>query len=219
MSTQTNSEHGSISAQDHVSIGECIQEINDELLLSAARSGDSAAFTELCQRHSRKILLRIQRITRNREDTEDALQDTLLRAFIHLQSFEGRSTFSSWLTRIGINSALQLLRKRRASELLMPVPPDDSEDWRPSEIADQSETPEACCERREREQLLRSAILRLPSIFREVIELRHVREYSTIEIAEALGITVAAAKSRLVRARKAVQQLSISGAVCLEHLS
>ena len=153
----------------------------------------------------------IQRITRNREDTEDAFQDTLLRALIHLQRFEGRSAFSSWLTRIAINSALQVLRKRRASELPMLVPTDDSEDWRPLEIADQSETPEAYCERREREDLLRSAILCLPSIFREVIELKHAREYSTIEIAEALGITVGAAKSRLVRARRAVQQLSRSG--------
>ena len=147
----------------------------------------------------------IQRITRNREDTEDAFQDTLLRAHIHLQRFEGRSTFSSWLTRVAINSALQVLRKRRASELPMLVPPDDSENWRPWEIADQSETPEAYCERREREELLRSAILRLPSIFREVMELKHARECSTIEIAEALGISVPTAKSRLMRARKAVR--------------
>lgn len=185
--------------------------MDDELLLSAARSGDGGAFTELCQRHSRKTLVMIQRITRNREDTEDAFQDTVLRALIHLQRFEGRSTFSSWLTRIAINSALQVLRKRRASELPMLVPPDDSEDWRPWEIADQSETPEAYCERREREDLLRSAILRLPSIFREVIELRHARDYSANQIAEALGITVGAAKSRLTRARRAVQQLSTSG--------
>jgi RNA polymerase sigma-70 factor, ECF subfamily len=185
--------------------------MDDELLLSAARSGDGAAFAELCQRHSRKILVRIQRITRNREDSEDALQDTLLRALIHLQSFEGRSTFPSWLTRIAINSALQVLRKRRASELPMLMPPDGSEDWRPWEVTDQAETPEAYCERREKEELLRSAILRLPSIFREVVELRHEREYSALEIAEALGITVGAVKSRLVRARRAIQQLSTSG--------
>jgi RNA polymerase sigma-70 factor (ECF subfamily) len=94
---------------------------------------------------------------------------------------------------------------------------DNSENWMSWEIPDQSETPEAYCERREKEELLRGAILRLPSIFREVVELRHEREYSSLEIAEALGISVAAAKSRLSRARKAVQQLSTSSTVRRLH--
>lgn len=198
-------------------IGGCIREMNEELLVSAARSGDRTAFMELCGRHSKQIWWKIHRITRNREDTEDAFQDALLRSFLHLKSFEGRSSFSSWLTRIAINSALGILRKKRASELPILLSSDNSENWMCWEIPDQSETPEDYCERREKEELLRSAILRLPSIFREVVELRHEREYSAHEIAEALGISVAAVKSRLSRARKAVQQLSASGAVRRHH--
>jgi RNA polymerase sigma factor (sigma-70 family) len=208
---ESNSIQGSISEQTNV-IGGCIREMNEELLLSAARSGDRTAFMELCGRHSRQIWWRIHRITRHREDAEDAFQDTLLRAFLSLKSFEGRSSFSSWLTRIAINSALGLLRKKRASELPILLSSDNSENWMLWDIPDQSETPEAYCERREKEELLKSAILRLPLIFREVVELRHEREYSALEIAEVLGISVAAVKSRLSRARKAVQRLSTSGA-------
>jgi RNA polymerase sigma factor (sigma-70 family) len=191
--------------------------MNEELLVAAARFGDRSAFMELCGRHSKRIWWKIHQITRNREDTEDAFQDALLRSFLNLKSFEGRASFSSWLTRIAINSALGILRKRRASELPIPLSFDNSENWMCWEIPDQSETPEDYCERREKEELLRSAILRLPSIFREVVELRHEREYSTPEIAEALGISVAAVKSRLSRARKAVQQISTSGAVRRNH--
>lgn len=217
MLREGNSIQGSISEQDNIIIGGCSQEINEELLVSAARSGNRTAFMELCGRHSRQIRWRIHRITQNREDAEDAFQDTLLRAFLNVKGFEGRSSFSSWLTRIAINSALGILRKKRASELPILLSSDNSENWTPWEIPDQSETPEAYCERREKEELLRSAILRLPSILREVVELRHEREYSAFEIAEALGISVAATKSRLSRARKAVQQLSTSGAVRRLH--
>ena len=214
---ESNSIQGSVSEQDNVISGGRLREMNEELLVSAARSGDCTAFMELCGRHSSQIRWRIHRITRNPEDAEDAFQDTLLRAFLNLKRFEGRSSFSSWLTRIAINSALGLLRKKRASELPIPLSSDNSANWILGEIPDQSETPEVYCERREKEELLRSAILRLPPIFREVVELRHEREYSALEIAEVLGISVAAAKSRLSRARKAVRQLSTSGAARRVH--
>ena len=89
-------------------------ELSDELLVSAAKSGDTGAFVALSQRHSRKLLRTTYRITKNWQDAEDALQDSLLKALMHLEDFEGRSSFSSWLTRIAVNSALIILRKRRA---------------------------------------------------------------------------------------------------------
>ena len=82
-------------------------------LVAAARIGSSAAFQELQSRYSRRLYRRIQSITRNHEDAEDALQETFLRAYLALDSFEGRSQFASWLTRIAINSALMVLRVRR----------------------------------------------------------------------------------------------------------
>ena len=95
----------------------------DEDLLLAARGGSHAAFAELQKIYSHRLYKRILSITRNREDAEDALQDTFLRAYLALPSFEGRSRFSSWLTRIGINSALMILRnaapdpRRRSSSI------------------------------------------------------------------------------------------------------
>lgn len=176
--------------------------MSDQLLVQAARSGDCRAFVELCERHSKKVLPRIYRITNNWEDAEDVLQESLLKAFLHLKNFEGRSSFSSWLTRIAINSALMLLRKKRGVEVSIDYVGDDDRSWRTWEPWEHhSETPEKHYAQREREELLRNAILRLPPTFREAVELRHAKGYSIREIAQALGISAAAAKSRLLRAR------------------
>ena len=83
-------------------------------LVAAVRAGSNAAFEELESRYSHRLYRRIQSITRNHEDAQDALQETFLRAYLALDSFEGRSQFGSWLTRIAINSALMVLRKRRS---------------------------------------------------------------------------------------------------------
>ena len=192
-------------------IGPCLRAMNDDFLVSAARSGDTSAFAELYERHSRKVLPRIYRITKNREDAEDAFQDAVMRAFLHVKSFEGRSNFTSWLTRIAINSAFMALRKKRRGEISIDAMGDDNESSRSWELVDHSESPEASYARRESQQLLRNAIERLPGIFREVVELQHAREYSTTQVANELGISLSAAKSRLMRARRTVRR-RLSGA-------
>ena len=104
------------------------QVLGDERLVAAAKMGHTAAFDELCRRHAEKIFHVAHRITRNREDAEDAVQESFLREFIHLKSFDGRSRFSTWLTRIAINSALMSLRKnRRSREIPMEKPIESSE--------------------------------------------------------------------------------------------
>jgi RNA polymerase sigma-70 factor, ECF subfamily len=194
-----------IAKRNNAETSKGMKEISDELLVAAARTGDRSAFVELCNRYSKKILPRVYRITKNWEDAEDVLQESLLKAFVHLESFEGRSRFSSWLTSIAINCALMQLRKKHRSDVSIDRIQDDSQTWSTWEPEDRAETPENRYARQEREELLRSAILRLPTIFREVVELRHTQEYSTSEIAQALGISVAAVKSRLLRARMAVR--------------
>jgi RNA polymerase sigma-70 factor (ECF subfamily) len=87
----------------------------EQALVAAAKQGQAEAFATLCQPLARKLIQSAHRITRNREDAEDALQDALLSAFIHMKNFDGRSSFSTWLTRIAINSALMTLRKKRSS--------------------------------------------------------------------------------------------------------
>src|SRR3984885_10984341 len=89
------------------------KEMSDEMLVSMAKSGDSNAFVELSKRHAGKVFQAAYRITRNRQDAEDALQDSFLKAFMHVKDFQERSSFSTWLTRIAMNSALMMLRKKR----------------------------------------------------------------------------------------------------------
>src|ERR1700688_134666 len=86
---------------------------SEKQLIAAAKSGRRAPFGELCERHVKKVFRVIHRIMRNREDAEDAMQDCLLNAFVHLKDFDGRSRFATWLTRIAINAALMKRRKNR----------------------------------------------------------------------------------------------------------
>jgi len=206
LSTQVNLVNPPTPNHNNIAIGECLRAWDEDLLVSAAKAGDRTAFVELYERHSRKILARIYRITKSREDAEDAFQDAVLRAFAHMKGFEGRSNFSSWLTRIAINSALMVLRKRRGRVEISIEQIGDSENPRAWEPPDRSETPEACYARRESEELLRNAIQSLPCKFRDAVELRRVGDYSTSQIAKELGISVSAAKSRLMRARRSMRR-------------
>ena len=176
--------------------------MSDAVLVSTAKAGNANAFVELSKRYSNRLLRTAYRITRNWQDAEDARQESLLKAFAHLNEFQEKSSFSTWLTRIAINSALMILRKKsRSCEISIDGTDDPGGTYERWEARSPSEDPESYLARTEREELLRDAILRLPPVFREVIHLRQAREYSTREISQALGITVPAVKSRLSRAR------------------
>jgi RNA polymerase sigma-70 factor (ECF subfamily) len=182
------------------------QTLADQLLVAAAKAGDANAFFELSNRHSSKLLRAAYRITSNWHDAEDALQEALLSAFTHIQGFEGRSSFSSWLTRIIMNSAYMIMRKKRGHvEIPIEGTNDESETWQKWEPCDPAASPEGQCIQRETAELLHRAILRLPAPFRSAVHLQHTREYSTKQIAATLGISVPAAKSRLSRARSALR--------------
>ncbi len=188
-----------------------LNEMREELLVSAAKSGDTVAFVELSKRHSNKILRRAYRIVKNWQDAEDVLQESLMRAFLHLKDFEERSSFSSWLTRIAINFSLMNLRKKRGHvETSMDVINDDHGllHWEPK---DPGENPESNFSRREREQLLDGAIRQLPPTLRQVVQLKLIDGRSGEEVSQTLGITVSAAKSRLARAKTALRVSMVSG--------
>jgi RNA polymerase sigma-70 factor (ECF subfamily) len=182
-----------------------LSHLSDESLVTRAQAGDASAFAELKRRHADKLLSRICRITKNWQDAEDVLQESFLKAFVHLTGFEGRSSFSSWITRIAINNALMLLRRRRVIEISIDGFSADRETWSGLEIADIRENPEEAYAQSEMEQHLRYAIRRLRPVLRKVVHLRRSEDHSTGEIAAALGISVAAAKSRLARAKTALR--------------
>jgi RNA polymerase sigma factor (sigma-70 family) len=174
----------------------------DEYLVALAKSGNQLAYAELCERHSNMVFRTVNRITRNKEDSEDALQDSLLRAFTHLKTFDGRSTFSTWLTRIAINSALMILRKKRAH----PESSFDDEAWCRFQIPDPTPDTEYRFLARERKRVLRQAVQGLPPLLRDVTIVRYAQEASLDEVASLAGISVAAAKSRLLRARNSLRR-------------
>ena len=176
--------------------------IRSDYLVSAAQAGSSAAFGELRDIYSRRIYRKLLTITRNREDAEDASQDAFMRAYLALHTFEGRSSFYSWLTRIAINSALVILRRRRARpEVSFDHPNDVEEENSSLEFKDITPSPEHICVHRQRYARVLRSIDKLQPRLRQVIELQMKKNWSVKEIAEALEISEAAVKSRLYRAR------------------
>lgn len=175
----------------------------DEQLISEAQRGSCEAFEELQRMYSRRLYRTILSIIETPEDAEDALQDTFLRSFSSLGEFEGRSNIYSWLTRIAINSALAILRKRRARPEVLFDPNGEPGDGNPHfEIEDPTPDPEQICEQRQRVGRLLGAIQNLEPSLRLAIQLRMTEEYSRKEIARLLDITEAAFKTRLHRARR-----------------
>ncbi|WP_353063887.1 sigma-70 family RNA polymerase sigma factor [Tunturibacter psychrotolerans] len=170
-------------------------------LVTAARSGSAAAFAELREIYAQRVYRKLLTITKNREDAEDALQDTFLRAYKALHTFEERASFSTWVTRIGINSALMILRKRRMRSEVSFDHPHETEDFLDFELKDTGPTPEHICVHRQRYAHLLRSIRKLQPLLRQVIELQMMDDCSAREIAQALHISEAAAKSRISRAR------------------
>jgi RNA polymerase sigma-70 factor (ECF subfamily) len=179
---------------------------SDESLVETAQSGGHWAYVELCGRYRELMFCIVQRITKNSHDTEDVLQDAWMRGFVHIRTFDGRAAFSTWLTRIAINSALMMLRKRRWH---LEASLDDQKDLdlggRP-EIVEPSYGPEDALLRKERLSLVRQAIDGLPPSLRRVAELRQLTDGSLKEMATLTGISVPATKSRLARARFALRK-------------
>jgi RNA polymerase sigma-70 factor (ECF subfamily) len=171
-------------------------QLSDDQLLSQAKSGDQQALGELCLRYNGMLKQRIFSIVRHHEDTEDVLQETYLRACKYLHTFRETCKFSTWLTKIGINTSLMLLRKRRK---LSKTIPNESETL---ELRDPAPDPEQEYITEQTFLTLRKAIQKLPPRARNVMDLYYRKEPHIKEAAAALGINGQAAKSRLLRARR-----------------
>ena len=175
---------------------------SDEQLVELAQNGDDVAFPELVKRYSRRIFRVARNITNHDEDSEDVLQETFMKAYKHLASFQGNSKFYTWLVRIAMNEALMKLRKRRTGKLVsLDEELSTGEDTVIREIAVWEGNPEDTYSQEELRELLDKTISSLPEGFRTVFVLRDVEELSTEETAETLGLSIPAVKSRLLRAR------------------
>jgi RNA polymerase sigma factor (sigma-70 family) len=183
------------------------REESDSTLVAATKNGESQAFEFLVKRHEEKTFSVAFRITRNREDAQDVVQQSFHKAFLHLDRFQGRSSFSTWLTRIVINEGLMCLRRTRARrEVSLDGAESESEDLFPPEIPDKGENPAEIYEQLENEHILCEAINQLSAEFRTVVCLQ-LEERTVRETAEILGLGIGTLKARLFRARQKLRVL------------
>ena len=179
----------------------------DMVLVADAKRGSTQAFEVLVERHAQRIRRAAQGVTGNREDAEDAVQQSFRKAFVHLGDFEGRSSFSTWLTRVAINEGLMLRRKSRR---LREVSIDDSNATEETadalEIPDSSLNPEDSYSQREWGRVLSSAMNELPPGTRKAIQLRFVDELSTRETARIMGLSIPAVKARVFHGRQKLRK-------------
>jgi RNA polymerase sigma-70 factor (ECF subfamily) len=176
-------------------------------LLAKAKAGHAAAWAELFNRYKGRILTVAARITRNHEDGEDVVQQSFQSAFLHLDSFQGESRFSTWLTRIAINEALMVMRRRRPNiGPLEDVTKSQGDSYSPAELQDSRSTPEQQYAELEFRTSVMDSVLQLRPSLRAVVLLRDMRDFSTEETANLLGISVAAVKARMFQARNKLRE-------------
>jgi len=180
---------------------------SDGALVAATKHGDIQAFEELVLRHRQRVLAVAQRITKNREDAEDVAQESFHKAFLHLDAFQEKSRLSTWLTRIAMNEALMLLRRRRRVFETLPENPENGAKCSLEPFVDHSPSPEESCWRRERRQLLTKAINRLDAKVRHTILLCDIEERSVEETAQILGTSIGAVKARVFRGRQKLRRV------------
>jgi RNA polymerase sigma-70 factor, ECF subfamily len=173
----------------------------DADLVLRAQGGDLSAFEELVNRHERRVYTLARRILHQEQDAEDVTQQTLLSALEHLDGFRSEASFATWLARIATHAALKVIRKRKGLPTNSLDDTSDGELPHPQFIADWRESPERLVEQRETRQLIEAALEELDEKHRLVFLLRDVEGLSVKETAEALGLTEANVKIRLLRAR------------------
>jgi len=183
-----------------------LNSLTDDELVVLAQQRDEPAFEELMRRNSSASFRLALSMLRDRQEAEDEVQNSFLSAWQHLGQFQRGSKFSTWLTRILLNQCLMRLRKvRRATFVFLDEPVRDDGPAR-LELPDKRVTPEAKLQNEELAEVMQREIRRLPPLLRSVLVMRDVNERSTVEVAEALGISTAAVKSRLSRARSELRR-------------
>lgn len=175
--------------------------VPDDLLVVMAQAGNNVAFTELVERHQSTSKRLALSILRDQSDAEDEVQNALWKAYEHLGQFQQDAKFSTWLSRIVVNQCLMRLRKDRRVRFLYLDDGVVGEEIATLDLPDLTESPEEALAHLEIGSVLKAEINRIPPMLREVFVLRDVDELPMPDVASRLGISIAAAKSRLLRAR------------------
>jgi RNA polymerase sigma-70 factor, ECF subfamily len=189
-----------------------MQLTREQELISCVQRGQPESFYELVRPYERRVYAAAFAILRNQQDAEDAAQEAMLKAFANIGKFRAEARFSTWLIQITVNEAL--MRRRRERAVTMEGIDDRREedsDYAPRDFADWREIPSEALERKEIRERLAQALATLDRKYREVFVLRDMEQLNIQETAEALGISVAAVKTRLLRARLMLRDLLAAG--------
>src|ERR1700722_6661556 len=199
LSTETPSRFSTTRTIDETAVNSSV---------ASTKQGQAVVLEEIWKTHFRQILRITEKITNNREDAEDALQESFLRAHVHLHNFDGRSSIKTWLTRIAINSALMIVRKRVNAPRLLSIddPTGSGADSPGLDPADRAPSPEARVTKLEQQQIVRQAIGSLRPSLRQPLALQTAEERSTREIAETMSLSISATKARIFQAKAALRK-------------
>jgi RNA polymerase sigma-70 factor (ECF subfamily) len=178
-------------------------DVMERELIRRVREGDKEAFYGLVRPYGRAVFFAARSVLNNDADAEEAAQEAVLKAFMHIEEFRGESKFSTWLVQIAINEARMKLRKehRELYESLNESTADEQGDYWPKDFADWREIPIETLQRKELREALSKALASLEPIYRQVVVLRYIQHLSTAETAEVLGLSGEAVRTRLHRAR------------------
>jgi RNA polymerase sigma-70 factor (ECF subfamily) len=192
---------------------------DDQELVHASKNGDIAAFEQLVKRYDRRLLRIAQSVTHNLEDSQDAVQEALYKAFQNLSQFREDSKFSTWLIRITVNQSLMKLRKQRTIKEVSLDEDVQSEDKWPTEVNDWSPNPEQLYSASELREILLKALKELHPALRATFVLRDIEGLSTDQTAEVLNVSQSAVKARLWRARLWLRERLTTDFICPEAVS
>ena len=178
----------------------------DEELVRFAQGGENRAFDELVRRYQDKVYRLSYKILRHEDDAAEALQDAFLSAYRGLKNFKAESTFSTWLYRVATNASLMKYRKRRDNHISLDQSQSQNDEAEPMQLPDWSALPLDELLTAETREVMAESIERLPDELRKVFVLRDIEGLSNAGVGDLLGLSVAAVKSRLHRARIALRE-------------
>ena len=184
----------------------------EEELIARVQQGQKELFYELVRPYERRVFAAALTILRNEADAEDVAQEAMLKAFANIRQFRAEARFSTWLIQITVNEAL--MRRRREKTVVMEGiddRKDEESDYAPRDFADWREIPSESLERKEVRHRLAAALATLDQKYREVFVMRDMEHLNIQETADALGISVASVKTRLLRARLMLRDLLAVG--------
>jgi len=176
--------------------------LEDDTLVKKAIGGDEAAYKKIVDKYERALYFHILKMIKDREQVEDLVQETFVKAFDNLNTYSTNYAFSTWLYRIATNHTIDYLRKKKLKTLSIDEPVNTKDGDMEMQLPDQSASTDRSIIRKQRQKIVRNAIDDLPEKYRKVIEMRHMEEKSYQEIADVLDLPLGTVKAHIFRARE-----------------